>query len=68
MGFVDGGRLIVHDPRRLGGVSLDPDLSGLGPDACSSVGAGRAGRALDGSSAPLKARLSTSPGSPGSAI
>ena len=25
--FADGGRLVVHDPRRLGGVSLDPDLS-----------------------------------------
>ncbi len=31
------------DPRRLGGVQLDPDVSGLGPDA-ATVTAGRAGR------------------------
>ena len=31
--FEDGGSLVVQDPRRLGGVLLDPDLSGLGPDA-----------------------------------
>jgi formamidopyrimidine-DNA glycosylase len=54
--FVDGGRLVVHDPRRLGGVSLDPDLSHLGPDAASLSVAGLA-RSLAGSSAPLKARL-----------
>jgi formamidopyrimidine-DNA glycosylase len=54
--FDDGGRLIVHDPRRLGGVSLDPDLSGLGPDA-TAVGVADLTAALDGSSAPLKARL-----------
>jgi formamidopyrimidine-DNA glycosylase len=29
----DGGSLVMNDPRRLGGVSLDPDLDGLGPDA-----------------------------------
>ncbi len=54
--FADGGRLAVHDPRRLGGVSLDPDVSGLGPDA-SSVGVAALGSALAGSTAPLKARL-----------
>ena len=54
--FADGGRLVVHDPRRLGGVSLDPDVSGLGPDA-SSVGVAGLWSALAGSSAPLKARL-----------
>jgi formamidopyrimidine-DNA glycosylase len=33
---LDGGReLTILDPRRLGSVALDPDLSGLGPDAAS---------------------------------
>ena len=54
--FDDGGRLVVHDPRRLGGVTLDPGLAHLGPDAASLGVAGLA-RALAGSSAPLKARL-----------
>ena len=54
--FADGGELVVHDPRRLGGVSLDPDVSGLGPDA-ASVGTAALAAALSGSSAPLKARL-----------
>ena len=31
--FDDGRRLILHDPRRLGRFEIDPDLSGLGPDA-----------------------------------
>ncbi|HEX3426476.1 MAG TPA: DNA-formamidopyrimidine glycosylase family protein [Acidimicrobiales bacterium] len=31
--FVDGGRLAMRDPRRLGGVTLDPPLGRLGPDA-----------------------------------
>lgn len=54
--FADGGRLIVHDPRRLGGVTLDPDVSGIGPDA-TVIGVAELAAALDGSSAPLKARL-----------
>jgi formamidopyrimidine-DNA glycosylase len=54
--FDDGGTLVVRDPRRLGGVSLDPDVSGLGPDA-ATIGAARLARALAGSAAPLKARL-----------
>jgi len=33
--FGDGGTLVVRDPRRLGGVELDPDLDRLGPDALS---------------------------------
>ena len=33
--FDDGGRLRMSDPRRLGGVELDPDVEGLGPDAWS---------------------------------
>jgi len=54
--FADGGRMVVHDPRRLGGVALDPDVSHLGPDA-ASIGVAGLGRALAGSAAPLKARL-----------
>jgi formamidopyrimidine-DNA glycosylase len=30
--FADGGRLRLNDPRRLGGVELDPDEDRLGPD------------------------------------
>ncbi len=33
--FRDGGRLSINDPRRLGGVELDPDEALLGPDAVS---------------------------------
>jgi formamidopyrimidine-DNA glycosylase len=54
--FDDGGSLVVRDPRRLGGVTLDPDLSGLGPDA-ASLGVAALAAALRGSDAPLKARL-----------
>lgn len=54
--FADGGSLVMSDPRRLGGVELDPDLSKLGPDALSlTLPELRA--ALAGSAAPLKARL-----------
>ncbi len=56
LGFVEGGDLRMHDPRRLGGVELDPDESRLGPDAMSLGAAALAG-ALRGSRAPLKARL-----------
>ena len=31
----DGRRLLVHDPRRLARVEIDPDLDELGPDALS---------------------------------
>src|SRR5690242_9926647 len=31
--FADGGALVLRDKRRLGRAILDPDLSGLGPDA-----------------------------------
>jgi len=54
--FTDGGRLVVHDPRRLGGVTLDPDVSGIGPDA-TAITVAELAAALDGSTAPLKARL-----------
>jgi len=31
--FADGGSMFLRDPRRLGGVELDPDEERLGPDA-----------------------------------
>ena len=51
-----GGRLRVNDPRRLGGVVLDPDEDRLGPDALTATAA-QLGAALAGSAAPLNARL-----------
>ena len=54
--FADGGVLAVRDPRRLGGVTLDPDLGRIGPDALAVTTSGLA-RALDGSMTALKARL-----------
>ncbi len=33
--FADGRRLLVHDPRRLARVEVEPDLDALGPDALS---------------------------------
>lgn len=54
--FADGGSLVVRDPRRLGGVELDPDEARLGPDA-ATVTTSSLRTALDGSHAPLKARL-----------
>ena len=54
--FTDGGHLRVRDPRRLGGVQLDPFETGLGPDA-GAVTLGHLRSALAGSRAPLKARL-----------
>ena len=57
--FVDGGELLLHDPRRLGRLSLDPDEGALGPDALSlSLGELRAAlrsRAAEGPA--IKARL-----------
>jgi formamidopyrimidine-DNA glycosylase len=54
--FGDGGSLVVQDPRRLGGVLLDPDVSVLGPDAMA-ITAGQLAATLRESRAPLKARL-----------
>lgn len=54
--FADGTRLRMSDPRRLGGVELDPDVGALGPDAWT-VTASQLRVALGSSSAPLKARL-----------
>lgn len=54
--FADGGRLVVHDPRLLGGVSLDPDEEALGPDALTLTRAELA-VALATSAVAVKARL-----------
>ncbi len=53
--FADGTRMSINDPRRLGGVSLDPDESRLGPDA-ATVGLKDFRVVLD-STAPIKAKL-----------
>ncbi len=56
LGAAGAGALRVNDPRRLGGVTLDPREDALGPDARSAT-AGQLVSALSGSAAPLKARL-----------
>lgn len=56
IGFEDGGRLALRDKRRLGRVRLEPDRSGLGPDAAEisrDAFRARVGRG----EAPIKARL-----------
>ena len=47
---------MIRDPRRLGGVELDPDEDRLGPDAWTLSGA-ELTRALGTGTGPLKARL-----------
>lgn len=54
--FADGGRMAVSDPRRLGGVELDPDENRLGPDALD-VGLADLRTALAGAKVALKTRL-----------
>jgi formamidopyrimidine-DNA glycosylase len=54
--FADGGSMAVRDPRRLGGVLLDPDDAIVGIDA-QAVTRGELRDVLAGSRAPLKARL-----------
>jgi formamidopyrimidine-DNA glycosylase len=54
--FSDGTDLRIRDPRRLGGVSLDPDEDRLGIDAGEATGDDLAA-ALGASTAPLKARI-----------
>jgi formamidopyrimidine-DNA glycosylase len=56
VGFEDGGTLGLRDPRRLGGVELDPREDRLGVDALV-VTPRQLGAALSTSEAPLKARL-----------
>jgi formamidopyrimidine-DNA glycosylase len=54
---LDDGRLVrLHDPRRLGRVRLDPDVSRLGPDALT-LRRPELATALAGRRAPLKAVL-----------
>lgn len=54
--FVGGGRLVIRDPRRLGGVEIDPDETRLGPDATTITLAPLRGL-LRSSTTALKARL-----------
>ncbi len=54
--FADGGVLRMQDPRRLGGVLLDPSEARLGADA-ATVPLATLRAALASSRAPLKARL-----------
>lgn len=54
--FADGGTMVVHDPRLLGGVSLDPDEDALGPDALS-ISRAELAAALETSTVAVKARL-----------
>lgn len=54
--FTDGGSMAVRDPRRLGGVELDPNEDVLGPDATELTRTELAA-VLRGSTAPVKARL-----------
>ncbi len=56
VGFDGGGEMRMRDPRRLGGVELDPDESVLGVDA-RSVGLAALRAALAASPVALKARL-----------
>jgi len=54
--FADGGSMRMRDPRRLGGVELDPDEGRLGIDAAAITQA-ELRDVLGASDAPLKARL-----------
>jgi formamidopyrimidine-DNA glycosylase len=54
--FDDGGRLALRDKRRLGRAVLDPDLSGLGPDA-AVVGRDEFRERVGRGRAPVKARI-----------
>jgi formamidopyrimidine-DNA glycosylase len=54
--FAGSAGLRINDPRRLGGVELDPAESRLGPDAASLTRTQLVG-ALQGAATPLKARL-----------
>lgn len=54
--FTDGTDLRIRDPRRFGGLQLDPDETRLGPEA-STVTPDQLAGALARSRAPVKARL-----------
>jgi len=51
MDFSDGGRLAINDPRRLGGIELEPDEARLGPDAAKLVDDASLAERLTGRSA-----------------
>ncbi len=63
--FVDGGSLLLHDPRRFGRVELAPAEDQLGPDAATitpaelrtALGIRRSSSGPAGGGPPLKARL-----------
>lgn len=54
--FEDGGSLVLFDKRRLGRAVLEPDLSGLGPDAME-ITAPQFRERVGRGDAPLKARM-----------
>ena len=54
--FADGGQLVLRDPRRLGRIRLNPDLSDLGPDA-AQVTPAEFGALITKGRTPVKARL-----------
>jgi formamidopyrimidine-DNA glycosylase len=54
--FEDGGALVLRDKRRLGRAVLEPDISGLGPDAAEITRAEFRER-IGAGHAPVKARL-----------
>lgn len=59
LAFHDGRRLLIHDPRRLARVEIDPDLEQLGPDALTLTRAQFAGvlATSRGEGPAIKARL-----------
>jgi formamidopyrimidine-DNA glycosylase len=54
--FADGGRLALHDKRRLGRALLEPDFSHVGPDA-AEVGRDPFRARVGRGTVPIKARL-----------
>jgi formamidopyrimidine-DNA glycosylase len=54
--FADGGRMALHDKRRLGRALLEPDHSHVGPDA-AEIGRDAFRARVGRGGAPLKARL-----------
>ena len=54
--FADGGRMALHDKRRLGRALLEPDHSRVGPDA-AEIGRDAFRERVGRGAAPLKARL-----------
>ena len=65
--FSDGGRLVMRDPRRLGGVTLDPPLDRLGPDALT-ITLGELRRALAPGRRSVGASVGSGPTSSGRSV